>query len=342
MKSPEVFSAGIVDFSTRRMTPEDADARGIPQELRPFVDLRQYPLKISYQLPEGIMCFDERQPWYFREVFSDPEKVRRLKDSSLLILTGSGMSAHKFQEQDPSISSEDRAYVEKSQELIRDHLGNGKWVLGICYGGQLAVHAVGGRLGRLPNNRYGNTITEAGWLPHELTPEGRRDEVFEHLPDTFYASHFHSDFVAKLPDPGTKVQTEAGEIEVVRAEVLAIRKGYLDRDGLKNTDTPYIHAAVVEFDNGARLYHIQPHPEMATPQRANFLTRKAGWLLEKEEEMGKEYARKALDVPEETKGFSVAKVITHFVEAYRKHMGQEILQIITPALVHQLRKFSID
>lgn len=337
------LSAGIVDFSTRRMTDEKADALNIPPSYRTFVaEERQYAFKIADQLPEGVVWFDEAQPWYFRELFSDPQKIQKLRRASFLVLSGSGMSAYKFQEHDASVTPEDRTYIERAEDVIRNQLGDGKWVLGICYGGQLAVHAVGGRLGRLPKNPYGNTVTEAGWLPHELTLKGRNDEVFGHLPDTFYASHFHSDFVAELPKSGTKVPTENGEIEVVRADVLATRNGYLDRDGLRNTDITYIHAAVIEFDNGARLYHIQPHPEMATPTRANFLTRKVKWLLEKEEEMGVEYARNALDVPDATADFSVAKVITRFVEAYREHMRQEVIQIATPAIVHTLRTYAID
>ena len=77
-----------------------------------------------------------------------------------------------------------------AQEIIRDHLGQGKWALGICYGGQHAEHAVGGHIGRLPNN-----VTEAGWLEHTLTPAGKKDEVFCSLPHTFQAPHFHNDYV---------------------------------------------------------------------------------------------------------------------------------------------------
>lgn len=201
----------------------------------------------------------------------------------------------------------------KSEKVIRDHLGEGKWVLGICFGGQLAVHAVGGKIGRLPEG-----VTEAGWLDHELILEGQKDVVFGHLPEKFYASHFHNDFVSELPEVGTKVNTANGEIEVTEAKILAIRRGYKDKSGLKNEDVEYIMASVVKFNNGAKLYQIQPHPEMSTNEKASFLVRMNPWMA-RDSEMGQEYYDSALVVPEDA-DFSVAQVIPRFVESAKKHL----------------------
>ncbi len=343
-EAKRVFSAGIVDFNTRRRTSEQANELGIPPDLQPFAaDLRQYPLKIAEFLPIGTLWFQD-QPWYFRSVMSNPEMVEKLRKSDVLILSGSGMSAYKFQEGNYPIdspSAKDQEYLIEAEKIVRDHLGEGKWVLGDCFGGQLSVHAIGGKLGRLPSNQYGNTVTEAGFIPHELRPEGRRDEVFGHLPETFYASHFHNDFVEKLPTIGTEVQTSSGMIEVIKADVLAVRQGYLDRDGLKNQDTAYIHAAVIEFNNGARLYHTQFHPEMSTPERADFFARYVGYLLEKEEEMGPEYAANAKIVPEDA-DFLASSIITRFAEAYKNHLHLEFLQAVTPAIIYSLRRYEIN
>ena len=78
---------------------------------------------------------------------------------------------------------------------------------------------------------------------------------------------------------------------------------------MENHDTEYIHASVTVFDNGARLYQIQPHPEMAAVKKANFLVRKNTWLAD---EMGREYYEQALVVPENA-DFSIARVITSFI-----------------------------
>jgi GMP synthase-like glutamine amidotransferase len=307
------LAAKIVDFCTSRLN--DAEAVDVPQELRAFVaDKRQYPFNIARHFPDGITWFSPNQPWFFRSILSDEEKLSKLKEGDAFILSGSGMSAYYFQEGNyKKFEPEDVDYLKKTQEIVKEQLGAGKWVLGICFGGQLAVGAVGGKLGRLPIKDNGKTVTEAGWLGQALTDAGKEDPVFNHLSETFFAPHFHSDYVAELPKVGTVIETASGRITVVKAEKLAVRKGYLDTEGLKNIDTEYIQASVVEFDNGAKLYQIQPHPEMATPDKANFLIRQNPWLRS---EMGEEYYQQASKIPQDA-DFSLSRVITSFVEQAR-------------------------
>lgn len=313
------FFAGIIDFNPKRMTNEEAERRGIPQELQAYLaDQRQYPCNIAKHFKDNVTFFSPEQPWFFREVMSDPERMKRLQDSETLILSGSGLSAYKYQENDPTINDKDREYLAASEHLVQNMLAQGKWILGICFGGQIAIHAVGGKIGRLPNNQSGNAVTEAGWLEHTLTEAGKNDEVFGGLPETFSAPHLHNDFVAELPKIGTQIQTEFGVITVVRTEILAIRKGYLDKDGVKASDREYIHASLVEFDR-ARLYQIQPHPEMAQSlTKANFLARQNSWIGSNEE-MGNQYYEECLRVPENA-DMSVAQVVTRFTEEARKHL----------------------
>lgn len=314
-ETAQPFTAGIIDFNLKRMTQEKAFSFGIPSHLIQHLgDYRQYPPNIARHFPEGVSWYRSDQPWYFADVMAKDENVKRLKESDILILSGSGLSAYGFQK--GKMSEEYRPSLERSQEVIRDHLGEGKWVLGICFGGQLAIHAVGGEVGRLPDG-----VTEAGWLDHRLTSEGKRDEVFEHLPERFSAPHFHNDFVSKLPPIGTIIHTSSGEATVTKAEVLAVRRGYQVKDGLINEGTEYIMASVIEFDNGARMYQIQPHPEMAAPEKANFLVRMNPWLA-KDTEMGQSYYNSALTVPKNA-DFSVAQVIPNFVIGAQKYLEDQ-------------------
>lgn len=309
------FIVGIIDFNPKRMASQEASVFGIPDTLiGQLGDYRQYPPNIARHFPEGVSWYRSDQPWYFADVMTKDENVKHLRESDILILSGSGLSAHGFQQ--GKMSKEYRSSLERSQEVIRDHLGEGKWILGICFGGQLAVHAVGGEIGRLPEG-----VTEAGWLDHRLTEDGRQDEVFGHLPDNFSAPHFHNDFISKLPSTGTRIHTASGDIEVIKAETLTIRHGHQDKDGLKNSDTEYIMASVIEFNNGAKLYQIQPHPEMATPEKANFLVRMNQWLG-KDSEMGKKYYENALSVPKGA-DFSVTQVIPNFVIAAQRHLEDQ-------------------
>ncbi len=334
----KTFDAGMIDFNLRRMTAQEAAQRGIPINLQKFIaDYRQYPCNIALSFPDGVKWFSPDQEWFFKSVMPDPEKVAQLKKSDTLILSGSGLSAYRFQESDSEIDAQDREYLTTSQDVVRSLLGQGKWVLGICFGGQMAVHAVGGRIGRLPDNN-GNAVTEAGWLEHQLTEAGKKDEVFNILPEHFSAPHLHHDFVAELPAVGTLIQTEHGSITVTRAEVLATRKGYLGRNGIELPEITYTHASVIKFHNGGTLYQVQFHPEMARSfQKVNFLVQQNAGIAD-EKKMGQEYYRRALEVPENA-DLRVVKVITRFTELARRHLEEQGQQFVDAVIARDLNQY---
>lgn len=310
---------GYVDFNLKIMSPQEAlsyqMAFGVTDELlKQLSDHRQYFLATAQFYPSGVSWLNPDQPKRFQEIFEKPEYIDTLKRSDFLIGSGSGESAYKYAQGSPRI----REGFKQAQEVALDHLYQGKWALGVCFSGQLWAHAVGAELGRLPDG-----VTEAGWLEHELTKAGRIDPVTRNLLDKFGAPHFHNDYIAKLPPPGYVVKTSHGELIVESADVLAVRHGYLGKNGLENQDAEYIMASVIKFINGARLYQIQPHPEMATPQKANFLVRQNKWLAD---EMGKDYYDQALQIPTDA-DFSVSHVITNFVSEAKKNL--ELRQGIT-------------
>jgi GMP synthase-like glutamine amidotransferase len=59
-------------------------------------------------------------------------------------------------------------------------------VVGVCLGAQLVAEVLGGRVFR-------NLYKEIGWLPIELTEEGRRSPLFEGLPQRLDVFHWHGD-----------------------------------------------------------------------------------------------------------------------------------------------------
>jgi GMP synthase (glutamine-hydrolysing) len=65
----------------------------------------------------------------------------------------------------------DHPHLEATMELIRRAGARGTPALGICLGGQLAAHALGGRAYRAAEG------LEYGWIELELTPAGRTDPV---------------------------------------------------------------------------------------------------------------------------------------------------------------------
>ena len=319
MTSPkgENFRAQIIDFNPRRMNTEEA--AGIPTDLRPLVaDKRQYPLHIGSLLPTDVAWYSPGHPWFFRDVLSNSRETDELNKANVLILTGSGMSA--FQYQNISFAEGPPGFEDTllmiTEQKVKDFMAQGKSVFANCFGGQLGVLALGGKIGRLPEVVPGTTTTEAGWLSQRLTEAGKRDPIFGNgnLPEQFYAPHFHNDYVAELPPVALMIPTDSGRMFVVKSEVLAVRNGYLGKNGLEHPEQEFIMASVIEVDTGAVLYQVQAHPEMSVRQYANFLVRQNPWLAD---EMGSEYYEQALTVPEEA-DFSAANIIPNFIALARE------------------------
>jgi len=75
----------------------------------------------------------------------------------------------------------------KEERLFIEHaVRREKAVLGICLGAQLVAAALGA-------NVYRNRFSEIGWLPVELTDEGRRCAIFEGFPKHIQVFQWHND-----------------------------------------------------------------------------------------------------------------------------------------------------
>jgi GMP synthase-like glutamine amidotransferase len=72
------------------------------------------------------------------------------------------------------------------KQAIRDAVGAGKTVVGICLGAQLIAEVLGGRV-------YRNAHREIGWMPIELTPEGLESPLVRFLPQSLQVLHWHGD-----------------------------------------------------------------------------------------------------------------------------------------------------
>lgn len=77
-------------------------------------------------------------------------------------------------------------WLASEKQAIRDAVGAGKTVVGICLGAQLIAEALGGRV-------YRNAHREIGWLPIELTPEGLESPLVGFLPQSLQVFHWHGD-----------------------------------------------------------------------------------------------------------------------------------------------------
>jgi GMP synthase-like glutamine amidotransferase len=104
-------------------------------------------------------------------------------DFDWLVVMGGPMGVH-----------DEGAYPWLSREkgLLREAIEAGKTLVGICLGAQLIADVLGARVFR-------NEHKEIGWLPVELTGEGRASEIFGFLPARLPVFHWHGD-TFDLPD----------------------------------------------------------------------------------------------------------------------------------------------
>jgi GMP synthase-like glutamine amidotransferase len=85
-----------------------------------------------------------------------------------------------------NVDEEDRyPWLAGEKRLLRELVGSGTPMIGVCLGAQLVAEAAGASPGRAPE-------PEIGWGDVELTPEAGDDPVLGALPERFLAFQWHS------------------------------------------------------------------------------------------------------------------------------------------------------
>jgi GMP synthase-like glutamine amidotransferase len=86
-------------------------------------------------------------------------------------------------------------WLTAQKSLLREFLGEGVPLLGVCLGAQLLAEVAGGEARRAARS-------EIGWHPIELTPAGREDPLLAALPGSFTGFQWHS--YEFTPPPGAE------------------------------------------------------------------------------------------------------------------------------------------
>jgi GMP synthase-like glutamine amidotransferase len=97
-------------------------------------------------------------------------------------------------------------YMQAEAELLRAEAERGTPILGVCLGGQLLAHALGGTVERLPQR-------VVAWKPVEKLPAAAGDPVVGGLASPVHALHWNEDGFT-IPPGGVELlsrATEAGE-----------------------------------------------------------------------------------------------------------------------------------
>jgi GMP synthase (glutamine-hydrolysing) len=94
-------------------------------------------------------------------------------------------------------------YLQAEAELLREEAERGTPILGVCLGGQLLAHALGGTVDRLPKR----IVT---WAEVEKLPAAEGDPVIGPLPNPVRALHWNEDGFT-TPPGGVELLTRAAE-----------------------------------------------------------------------------------------------------------------------------------
>jgi GMP synthase (glutamine-hydrolysing) len=136
--------------------------------------------------------------------------------------------------------------VERQIELAKAVFAAGVPCFGSCWGMQVGVTAAGGQVIRNPRGR------EFGFARRiQLTLQGREHEMYRGKPEVFEAVTVHVDTVATLPANAT---------------------------ALAHNDMG-LQAAEIRFDNGAKFWGVQYHPEYSVAEAAAMARRYADVLI---------------------------------------------------------------
>lgn len=127
--------------------------------------------------------------------FYEDHKLPFIDICDMLIVMGGPMSVYDDDKYD--WLAEEKRFIEKA--IIR-----GKKVIGICLGAQLIAEVLGSRV-------YKNKEKEIGWMPLQLTPEGKKANVFSDFVEGQTVFHWHGD-TFDLPNGAVQLaRTEACE-----------------------------------------------------------------------------------------------------------------------------------
>lgn len=105
------------------------------------------------------------------------EALPPVREIDLLVAMGGPMSVN---------DESTYPWLAAEKQLIRNCIGEGRFVLGVCLGLQLIAAALGARV-------YRNRVREIGWFPVRMTPAARKSAYLSNLPRSLEVLHWHGE-----------------------------------------------------------------------------------------------------------------------------------------------------
>jgi len=131
------------------------------------------------------------------------EAIPKTPDSDLLVVLGGT--------QCPATTKEQCAYFDAEAEkaLIRQYVGEGRMVIGVCLGAQLIGEALGAPYSRSPER-------EVGPVKAVLTDAGKADPFFAAFEEAFPAGEWHNDMPGLTEESVVIARSEGCPRQIVR------------------------------------------------------------------------------------------------------------------------------
>jgi len=140
-----------------------------------------YIQHVNFETPGAILEWAQRKGASVSHTFSfNNEPFPFLNDFDALVIMGGPMNIyedHKY------------SWLKEEKHFINKTLHFKKKILGICLGAQLLADVLGAQV-------YKNLETEIGISPVYLTKEIQNHSLFQNVPSSFMALHWHGDTFA--------------------------------------------------------------------------------------------------------------------------------------------------
>src|SRR5512145_1336843 len=108
--------------------------------------------------------------------FFETKSIPAIDSFDLLIIMGGPIGVYDYKE---------NPWLRDEKEFIKQAIGAGKTVLGICLGAQLLADALGARV-------YDNKYMEMGWFPIRAAIQESKPDFLKGLPEEITVFHWHS------------------------------------------------------------------------------------------------------------------------------------------------------
>jgi GMP synthase-like glutamine amidotransferase len=109
--------------------------------------------------------------------FFEDAVLPELSDIDWLIIMGGPMGVY---------DEEKFNWLAAEKQFIKKAIHAGKTIIGVCLGAQLLAETLGAKV-------YQNDYKEIGWLPVEVTPEGKNIHLFSNFENHAMVFHWHGD-----------------------------------------------------------------------------------------------------------------------------------------------------